>query len=262
MSRSTRFIVCAALAGAAAFAPAEAWTDGTRARMLKDALKVAPPALTAILAKHARDLERGMKEPSRRESEEVHFQGADGRSGLAATAVARKEAEARDLLGRKGSLKRFVYEMGVLAHLTADVSFPLNPSEADAREPLYREAYRAYIERMLEKIPYVFDPAPAPALDAGDFETYLVESARRAGRDYAAIGAAFKDDGTPKSAAAVDERSVPFGAASLAYSQAVNDIVRVWERLWRDAGGDPAGAPHPEEAPAPPPATASAGSGP
>jgi hypothetical protein len=86
-------------------------------------------------------------------------------------------------------------------------------------------------------------------------------SAARAGRDYGAIGAAFNDDGKPRSAAAVDERSIPFGAASLAYSQAVNDIVRVWERLWLAAGGDPTGAPHAQPAPPgrPVPPAASAG---
>jgi hypothetical protein len=247
------FAALAAVAGGG-LSPARAWTDGTRARMLKDALKVIPPALASILSRHHRELERGMKDPSRRESEEVHFQDADGRSGLAAAAAARKEAEARDLLGRKGMLRRFAYEMGVLAHLTADVSFPLNASDDDAREPLYRDAYRDYVERMLARIPYVLDPAPAPAIDAGDIEAYLLASAARAGRDYGAIGAAFNDDGTPRSAAALDERSIPFGAASLAYSQAVNDIVRVWEYLWLAAGGDATGAPHPGAAPGATPA--------
>ena len=245
--------VLATVAGGA-LSPARAWTDGTRTRMLKDALKVIPPALASILSRHHEKLERGMKDPSRRESEEVHFQDADGRSGLAAAAAARKEAEAIDLLGRKGELRRFVYEMGVLAHLIADVSFPLNASDDDAREPLYRDAYRDYIERMLARIPYVLDPAPAPALDAGDIEMHLMTSAARAGRDYGAIGAAFRDDGTPRSAAALDERSIPFAVAALAYSQAVNDIVRVWEHLWLTAGGDAAGAPHPRALPTAAPA--------
>src|SRR6266446_5397681 len=55
------------------------------------------------------------------------------------------------------------------------------------------------------------------------------------------IGAAFKDDGTPRTPQSLDERSVPFAVASLAYSQAVNDIVRVWCRLWRASGGDMTG---------------------
>ena len=240
-----RILAAVLVAGSAAVAasPAGAWTGATRARMLRDALKVTPPSLNAILEHHRHDLDRGMESPSAHETEEVHFQCADGSAGLAAAAVASKESETEALLAEKHSLRRFVFEMGTLAHLTADVSFPLGASDADPREPLYREAYRAYIETVLEKIPFVLDPTSAPRLDRGDIAGYLMESAGRTARNYEQIGAAFSDDGTPRSAQALDERSVPFAVASLAYSQAVNDIVRVWVHLWRSAGGDMTGAP-------------------
>ena len=236
---------------------AGAWTDATRLRMLNDALKVAPPGLAAILQKHRKDLERGMIEPSRHEDEEVHFLRPDGR-GLAADAVLLKEKEAKDLLAKKGTLARFAYEIGALAHLVSDVSFPLNASDSDPREPLVREGYRKLIERSLDKIPFVLDPAPAPLVDSADLRPYLLESAKRAARSYSRIAPAFKDDGTPVSPQAVDERSVPFGVAALAYSQAVNDVARVWALLWREAGGDMTGAvpltagAAPGSAPAPP----------
>jgi hypothetical protein len=228
----------------AAVTQARAWTDATRLRMLHDALKVTPPSLNAILKHHSKDLERGMLLPSRRESEEVHYQAADGSSGLAAAAAAAKESEARGYLLKKHGLRRFTFEMGVLAHLVADVCFPLNLSDADAREPLYREAYRAYIERSLKKIPFVLDRSPAPLLDRGEIEAHLMETARRAGKNYTLIGPAFNDDGTPRSPAAVDERSVPFGVASLAYSEAVNGIARIWMHLWQASQGDMSGTPY------------------
>jgi hypothetical protein len=237
--------------------PAMAWTEATRLRMLRDALKVAPPGLVAILKKHRADLERGMTDPSRYESEEVHFLRAEG-GGLAADAAIHKEKEAKDLLAKKGRLPRFAYEVGALAHIVSDVSFPLNASDSDPREPLIREGYRGLIERSLDKIPYVLDPKPAPLIDSAELRPYLIESARRAARSYARIAPAFRDDGTPVSPQAVDERSVPFGIAALAYSQAVNDIARIWALLWRESGGDmtgarplTAGAAAPE-APAPP----------
>jgi hypothetical protein len=222
---------------------AGAWTGVTRVRMLSDALKVAPPGLAAILKKHRADLERGMTDPSRHENEEVHFLRADG-GGLAADGALLKEKEAKELLARKGTLPRFAYECGALAHLVSDVSFPLNASDSDPREPLVREGYRQLLERSLDKIPFVLDPRPAPLVDSADLRAYLLESARRAVRSYARIAPAFKDDGTPVSPQAVDERSVPFGVGALAYSQAVNDIARVWALLWREAGGDMTGA-HP-----------------
>lgn len=235
------FVVIAAIL-AATVAPAMAWTDRTRVRMLDDALKVAPPGLAAILKKHRKDLEHGMTLPSKHEAEEVHFLRAEG-GGLAADAVILKTKQAKDLLSQKGKLNQFAFEVGTLAHLVSDVSFPLNASDADPREPLIREAYRTLLERSLDKIPFVLDPAPAPLSDSGGLRAYLVESARRAARSYARITPAFKDDGTPVTPQAVDDRSVPFGVGALAYSQAVNDVVRVWAVLWREAGGDMTGAP-------------------
>jgi hypothetical protein len=236
-SRALALVVVLSLSSASAFG----WTNPTRMRMLGDALKVAPPGLAAILKKHRAELERGMTEPSRHEDEEVHFLRADG-GGLAADAAVLKEKEAKDLLQKKGTLPRFAYECGALAHLVSDVSFPLNASDSDPREPLVREGYRKLLERLLDKIPFVLDPAPAPLVDSADLRPYLLESARRAVRSYARIAPAFKDDGTPVSPQAVDERSVPFGVGALAYSQAVNDIARVWALLWRESGGDMTGA--------------------
>lgn len=240
MNRLRIFVLVAAIVSLS-FAPAMAWTDETRLRMLADALKVAPPGLAAILKKHRKDLERGMTVPSKHEEEEVHFLRAEG-GGLAADAVILKTKQAKDLLSKKGTLDRFAFEAGTLAHLVSDVSFPLNASDADPREPLIREGYRTLIDRWLDKIPFVLDQAPSPLAKSGDLRTYLQESARRAARSYARISPAFKDDGTPVTPQAVDDRSVPFGVAALAYSQAVNDVARVWTLLWREAGGDMTGA--------------------
>jgi hypothetical protein len=247
-----RILLVLAAVATAAWAPASpawAWTGATRARMIRDALKVTPPALNAILEHYRRDLDRGMQAPSSHETEEVHYQLADGSAGLAAAAVAQKQTEAQGFLSVKHGLKKFAFEMGTLAHLAADVSFPLNASDADPREPLYREAYRDYIEHVLDRIPFVLDPTAASGVDDMSPETRMMRSARLTARNYDQIGAAFKDDGTPRSAQALDDRSVPFAVASLAYSQAVNDIVRVWCRLWRASGGDMTG-PTPQPGPA------------
>jgi len=234
------FAYAAALAAAlaAAATPAAAWSDGTRARMLRDALKVTSPGLDAVLTHYHKDLERGMFDLTPHEDEEIHYQVAGG-AGLAAAAAAKVAAEAAPLVLQKHGLRKFTYQMGLLAHLVADVNFPLNASDADPREPLYRDAYRRYVETMLTRIPYVLNVATGPALERDGVEAYLMAGAVRAGRGYGAIGPAFKDDGTPRSAAAVDERSLPFGAASLAYSQAVNDIVRLWEQVWKAADSLP-----------------------
>jgi hypothetical protein len=236
---------------------AQSWTDATRTRMVRDALKISPPALRDILEHYQKDLIRGMLDPSRHESEEVHFQHADGKGGLAGIAIDKKVRDIRDLLGRRAPFGNVTYEMGVLSHLVADVEFPLNASDADPREPLYRDAYRQYIERMLDRIPFVLDRAPPPALEKNDIQGFVKDIARRAGKNYALIGPAFKDDGTPKSPSALDERSVPFGIASLSYSHSTSDIAWIWRHLWISINGDMQGtpflgAPPPEKVEVPP----------
>lgn len=224
-----------------------AWTDSTRVRMVQDAMKVSPPALNTILQRYQADLRRGMLDPSRHEDEEVHFQNADGDRGMGAAGVAHKVEEIRSILEKQGSLRRFVYEMGTLAHLIADIGFPLNASDSDPREPLYREAFRQYVERSLDRIPFVYEPAGPAELSDGELEEFVMIRAREAARSYRLIGPAFKDDGSAVSPDALDERSIPFGIASVSYSQATTDIVRLWRYVWISVNGDLSGTPHLDE---------------
>ena len=222
---------------------AQSWTDGARTRMIQDALKISPPALREILLRHEEDLKRGMLDPSRREGEEVHFQHADGKGGLGAAGVDRKVAEIRGLLTRRAPFSRVTYELGVLAHLVSDAGFPLNASDKDPRERLYREAYGRYAESMLDRIPFVVDRDEPATLRKDDVRGFVMGIARRAGKNYALIGPAFKDDGTPVSPGALDERSVPFGITSLSYSHSASDIAWIWRHVWTSINGDMRGTP-------------------
>ncbi len=208
MSRRARASALLVIASWPAAAAAQSWTDTTRSRMIQDALKITPPALSEILLRYAKDLNRGMLEPSRHEGEEVHFQLADGRGGLAASGVTKKVGEIRGLL-----------------------------------EPLYRGAYCRYVERVLDRIPFVVDRDEPAALQKNDIPGFVMDIARRAVRNYALIGPAFKDDGTPATPSALDERSVPFGIASLSYSHATSDIAWIWRHLWGSVNGDMRGTP-------------------
>src|SRR5213594_590683 len=236
---------------------AQSWTGATRTRMIRDALKISPPALREVLQHYEKDLVRGMLDPSRHEDEEVHFQHADGKGGLAGMGIETKTRDILDMLSRRAPFSSVTYEMGVLAHLVADVEFPLSASDADPREPLYRDGYRVYVERMLDKIPFVVDREPPPALEKNDIRGFVKDLARRAARNYKPIGPAFKDDGTPASPSALDERSLPFGITSLSYSHATSDIAWIWRHMWVSINGDMRGtpflgAPPPEKVRVPP----------
>lgn len=232
--------------------PALAWTDATRVRMIRDALKVTPPALATILKKYQKDLEAGMLDPSKHEDEEVHYQHPDGQKGLAASGVLHQARELGRLLQNGRSLRRFAYGMGSLAHILSDVEFPLNASDADPREPIYRKSYSVYVEKNLGKIPFVLDmKGPADLEGTGDLRGFVLAAAKRAGAGYAMIGPAFNDAGAPRTPAALDDKSVPFGVASVAYSHAASDIARVWRYLWGSMHGDVQGTPYVQDPPKP-----------
>jgi len=78
--------------------------------------------------------------------DEVESKIADLESHLSGSGAT---VDGRDMWGKR----RFAYEMGVLAHLTADVSFPLNASDDDVREPLYREATKTAADSSTPVVP-------------------------------------------------------------------------------------------------------------
>src|SRR5437899_11887534 len=127
MARAAGLLVLAGLPAG----PALAWTDATRLRMVRDALKVSAPALRSLLLYHEKDLTRGMIEPSKHEGEEVHYQHADDARGLAAEAIVHKEDEVRALIRSHSPLRRLSYDMGVLAHVESDVVIQQTASSRD-----------------------------------------------------------------------------------------------------------------------------------
>ena len=75
-------------------------------------------------------------------------------------------------------------------------------------------------------------------IDRGRLEEFGRAAALRSAQLLPPVQSAYNPDGRPRSAADFDEKSLPFGVASLSFSQAVNDIARVWSVIWRRAGGD------------------------
>jgi hypothetical protein len=223
--------------------PALAWTDATRRRMLDDALKLTPPALASLLGRYHSDLNRGMIDPSREESKEDHRQRTSGEYGLAARMIASRGNQAVTLIGQPGRLSLAVYAMGDVAHYVADVNFPLNDGDGPPGDPIFYASYQSYVERALGRFPVVLERKPSEELRENRLEDFGRAAALRASAYIAPIREAYTPEGRPRSASAFDERSLPFGVASLSYSHAVNDIARVWTHVWKEAGGDMTGLP-------------------
>ena len=239
-------IVSAALLSALASCPALAWTDAARRRMVDDALKMTPPALNTILERYRSQLIHGMLDPSLEEKGEEHRQRTTGRYGKAASNIASRAGQAITIIGQPGRLSLAIYAMGSAAHFVADVNFPLNTGEGESGDPVFYAPYDAYVEKMLGRFPVVLDRSPSEELEMNRLEDFGRTAALRASRFLPPIQDAYTPDGKPRSASAFDERSLPFGVASLSYSQSVNDIARVWIYIWRQAGGDVEGLPFPQ----------------
>lgn len=239
-------IVSAALLSAFATGPALAWTEPVRRRMVDDAMKMTPPSLHTILERYRSDLIHGMLDPAREEKGEEHRQRTSGGYGKAAALIASRAGQAITIIGQPGRLGLAVYAMGTAAHYVADVNFPLNTGEGDSSDAVFYASYETYVEKMLGRFPVVLDRKQAEELEEHRLEDFGRAAALRASRFIPPIRDAYTPDGRPRSAQAFDERSLPFGVASLSYSQSVNDIARVWIYIWRQAGGDVEGLPFPQ----------------
>ena len=241
-----RFVLatCALLLIGFGSSPAGAWTDATRRRMVDDAIRMTPPALATVLERYRSDLLLGMTDPLRGEAGEEHRQHVAGNYGTAADRIALHSKQAVTIIGQPHRLRLAVYALGTAAHFVADVDFPLNCSPGPVGDPVFYSSYVKYAEKMMPYFLVVLDRKPSPELAKNHLAEFGKSAALRASQFVSPIQSAYTPDGKPRSAAHFDEKSVPFGAASLSYSQSVNDIARLWAHLWRSAGGDLGGQPN------------------
>ncbi|HEU5181533.1 MAG TPA: hypothetical protein VFW45_12155 [Candidatus Polarisedimenticolia bacterium] len=234
------------LAGALA-PPAGAWTGPTRQHMVDDAIRMCPPSLATLLQRYRSDLIHGMMDPLAGESGEEHRQHLPGTYGGAASSIARHADQAVTIIGQPGRLRLAIYALGTAAHFTADVNFPLNCAAGGVGDPLFYNDYAVYAESKMARFPVVLDEKPRESLAKDRLEEFGLDAARRSSSLVTHVRSAYTPGGKRISAAAFDEKSLPFGVASLSYSQAVNDIARLWTHLWLRAGGDVSGQPFPFE---------------
>ena len=103
----------------------------------------------------------------------------------------------------------------------------------------------------MKAFPLVFLGYRSPTLTEQGPGQYLLASSERS-RQYAqSVRRAYHPDGTRVSKEAFDARSLAFGVGSLSYSNAVNDIMRVWLWAWEACHGDITNTPYPLEPAAP-----------
>jgi hypothetical protein len=213
-------------------ATTSAWNGRSRARMVADALKVAPPVLAHLIAKHADSLRAGLEEATLSEGEAQHRQNNEDPSSGAAAAMGVVAAKAIAALDGHKPMTDLVYHLGVLAHLAADVSDPLLTDPAGSHASFAAD-FPSYIERNLERFPAVFYGYPE---GSSPLVAEAIASAKIARGYYGHLARAYAAAGG--SSVSFDVRSIPFGVASLCYSRGVTNIARAWLHVWREAHGD------------------------
>jgi len=222
----------------AAAVSTSAWTARTRDRIVRDALKVAPPALAHLILKHPDALREGLAEAGLTEGSAQHRQDSDATVEGTASAIEAVSRKAIAAFDDHRPIADAVFYLGVLAHLAADASDPLLTSPGGATAP-FASDFPMYVERNVDRFPAVFYGYQPPGEEAASATIATAKQAREyfehLSRAYAASGG---------SSARFDVRSIPFGVASICYSRAVTSTARAWLHVWREAHGDLGGTPH------------------
>jgi hypothetical protein len=225
--------------------PAFAWTDPSRVQIADEALRLLPSSLRELLGDRRSALVAALVAPGSTEDRPEHWQHPEGAYG---TAALRAESEARALIAAVDAhepIAAIVARFGRLAHWVADVNDPLHAADRDPRLARYYVDYQEYLESQIPRFRLVFLGYRSEVLSRSGPRAFLLLSAGRS-REYArAVRRAYSPEGVRVSPQAFDERSLAFGVGSLAYSNAVNDVVRVWLWAWEACHGDTAGTPFP-----------------
>ncbi|MCP3978557.1 MAG: hypothetical protein GY716_04375 [bacterium] len=214
--------------------PALAWKPETRVRMADEAIRLLPISLRTALEHHREPLRRGLLTPLTREDDSTHRAPWD--SGTLQRRVDGSAEKLAELLASAKDFDEIARGFGTLAHYVQDSGFPPGVGVAD-EDDRYGH-FASFCESRRERFPLVFYGHDDEHLAEGDFEGYAVSVMERARDQDRDLARAYAQAGDPPHPSAFDDRSVPFAVGSLAYSQSVTDLVRVWLTAWREAGGD------------------------
>jgi len=233
-SKARRVLWAAALLITAISVQTGAYGPATVRRMADVTLRLAPPALRAVLLANRDSLDRGVAEAL----------GSFGHSPEEAVlAEAQREFEViRVLPSSQTPLARIAYHFGRLAGLIYAANDPLARGE-DGRARQVRQDYSGYIERKLPLLIFAFEGYGAPPLEK-DLRAYLAARIAGEGRYREAVLFCYFPDGRQVSSETFDDRSNAFGTAQVVLSHAASDAAKAWLQVWRGMDGDLSATPY------------------
>jgi hypothetical protein len=222
-----------------------AWPPSLLASLNRDARRLLPKSLAALMAEREREI---LDEAARFPTPLGEALAADLSAGrLQAPTLTALDAEggrAVEILRQKRVTEGLV-RLGGFLRVPADLADPALAVGAAGYPPGVVREYYLFIETNLGKIPVVLEDATALKLRREALPAYWQTMLDKSRERAPVIGIELFQSGRLVSHRRVDYRSPVFGVAQLAYSRAVNGIAATWLALWRSARGDLTGQPSP-----------------
>jgi hypothetical protein len=134
-------------------------------------------------------------------------------------------------------LEDLVEEVGVLAVLVLDANDPLAVVHDDRREAEYSNAYRHYVDSILERVRLVYYGQDHDLIAGGAHGATVDAALARSGSLYPFVGEEFYRTGELRDWRTLDDRSVTFGVAGVSLSRALTDLVNLVSYVWQRGGG-------------------------
>ena len=208
------------------------WGSDTARLVAWTAVDFFPPDLARQVSKHEKrfnaGIERGLAAPP------AWRAGPPGSLPQALDSQIRRCAVD---LRKPVPLEDLVEEIGVLAVLVLDANDPLAVVHDDAREVEYSEAYRSYVDSILQRVRLVYYGQDRALITGGAYDATVAAAMDRSKSLYPFVGDEFYRTGELRNWRTLDDRSVTFGVAGVSLSRALTDLANLVAFIWHNGGG-------------------------
>jgi hypothetical protein len=215
----------------------EAWTSKTYQMFVVKSTELMPASFKNIMLRHQEEILAACLRPDNLPESQHTYSIANHSGYLADRLTELSNKVAKDIYNHV-PFKLVSQDFGRMSHYIADLNDPLLLSDEDSREPQYGQDFAIYLEKNIDKFPWIFDGHEPTSLNPTNEKEYLHQIAVNAVQRYPLIGDAYFPNGALVSSDTFDPRSLPFGIASLAYSRSISHTVQFWFYSWKKAHGD------------------------
>ena len=216
---------------------AESWTSRTYQVVVVQSTKLMPASFQRIMREHKEEILSGSLKPDD-QGEDFHRYDLGTRSGVLAERIEELTNSIPQKIASHVPFREIAGDLGRLSHYACDLNDPLILMDSDSREPQYRIDFAIYLEKNIEKFPWIFDGHDHYLLEEDNLKEYIHQLALHVSTKYPRLGEAYFPQGRLVSSDTFDPRSLPFGIASLSYSHCITNTVQLWFHVWKKAHGD------------------------